>query len=61
LVCRRRSRSRQMPAPLGAERQKRRVSGESPRLRAWWQSPVSRSSTVSALNLRLVAQNDIQQ
>jgi hypothetical protein len=50
-----------MPAPLGAERQKRRVSGESPRLRAWWQSPVSRSSTVSALNLRLVAQNDIQQ
>jgi hypothetical protein len=36
-------------------------SVESPRLRAWWQSPVSRSSSVSALDLRVVAQNDIQQ
>jgi hypothetical protein len=36
-------------------------SAESPRLRAWWQPAVSRSSTVSTLNLRLIAQNDIQQ
>jgi hypothetical protein len=31
------------------------------RLRAWWQSPLSSSSNASALNLRLIVENHVQQ